>query len=110
MLWQPSWAQQNHQCTLMLISNGNCCSCSRVSAALVESRGGWGMSCCLCYQLGWALQCLCLVLRAKWVLSDRVWSWQCSLKAKFKGFGGVQLAATLLLVHMLLKESLRHNI
>lgn len=107
MLWQPSWAQQNYQCTLMFISNANRCSCW-VSAALVEGREQWGMSCCVCYQPGWALQCLCLIMRAEGLLNNRGWNGQCDVQANFKGFGGIQLAALLLLVHTMSKESLRH--
>lgn len=77
--------------------------------ALVEGGEGWGMSCCMCYQPGWALKCLCLMMGAEGLPNDRRWNWQCGLKANFKGFGGVQLVALLLLVHMVLKESLRHN-
>lgn len=28
LLWQPNWAQQNHQHTSMVISHANHCSCS----------------------------------------------------------------------------------
>lgn len=68
------------------------------------------MSCCMCYQLGWALKCLCLMMGAEGLSNGRRLNWESGLKANFKGFGGVQLVALLLLVHVVLKESLRHNI
>ena len=98
------------ECTLTFISNAKCFSCARVSAALVEGKERWGMLYSSYYQPGWALQCLCLLLRAKGLLDSRSWSWQHSLEANFKGFGGVQLAAIILLVHKALTESPRHKI
>lgn len=50
------------------------------------------------------------MMGAEGLSNGRRWNWQSGLKANFKGFGGVQLVALLVLVHVVLKESLRHNI
>lgn len=104
MLWQLSWAQQ--KCTLMFISNARTCYCSRVSAALMEGTEGW--ECHAAYVTSqdrlfnacvwwWGLERL-LNDRIEW--AGKISCHKCILQTNFEGFGGVQLAALLLLVHM----------